>query len=426
MVVAFAALAKTECLPPSWGVVLALAIGGYAFFKCLGRCLVASTARPTFVVMGPGFNISEKALNYVHRLSDAYAIPGPKCVGYSPEVWARIHELYPPVLQDLLSVLVVNFWFTRDVKMVKEREGIMSSAFTNQFGLNAVCTTVGSIVDFELYVLRRFLQSAQNRGEDISVWCSCMCEAIEHLRSSHNVESALKGVCAAYADNVLTWSHLVNVFADVLRCVILEKSGNIREYDYHVTFTFMMDKVSSKGTKKLFTSEAHVILHCLRIRNDRGDKDEETHKFMVSLASDFKTYMSARGGGMMKVLHDLGLDPMIDDYLAMVFIYVLSSLSETLHILEFVAVGGSDEDRVKRHLLTKDLFPGMKSSWKYGTTYKNGEFFIPNAISVDQGVLSTELKNPQSRTDVAARSRNLYYLIGHMGFGTEEIEGLFQ
>jgi len=230
-----------------------------------------------------------------------HAIGSSKCPSYSVEEWRPIWELYPSCLQKMRSFQWGGFFSSRMSSLLRidAKTGLTLDSFYRQFNLHQIVED-GKVVEFEKEVLR-------NAGGDLRL--ARVLEQIDcsdvNSSDTHEVFSA---VHSAYSDHG-PWDEeqIVSCITASLMQVIPNFTPlNIKEYDSYVTH--LMLRHSSYLTEELDPiGHLRFVESCLRCLQGSGLGEHADYAALLR---------KGLAGKKVVVLHDLGLDPMSDDWLA--------------------------------------------------------------------------------------------------------------
>lgn len=259
----------------------------------------------SIAAQGYGFNFSKpthEALKEKVGEERIAIYPAEVCPRWSAKNWERLMGTYPDELKKLRCSQFVKFFTGRKPFMVKERQQedgtqLMTSAFYNQFGI--IPTDPEFIMRFENEVVEN-LSQVPELNDEVQRWCSEMKHKLV-LSGKESVEDTLKKVCKVYEDTPLEDKYY-EIIKHALQMSVEKYSVGIKEYD---SFAVSSDIRKKLGLKP-FTGEEHYLM-MMRILTGRTNKADEAFKTAA------RKYYS---GKRVVVLHDLGLDPMNDDYLA--------------------------------------------------------------------------------------------------------------
>ena len=277
----------------------------------------------TVFAQGPGFNIGSEALNDLNKqVKQLNAISSSECPGYSFSQWSHFLSLYPHEVAELHQYGLASFFLSR-----------FDGSFYRQFGI----TFLREKKQFEIAIAMGFLSAIRKRRsnesmtDDKLVALQLRCESIMHNLEGYPEEGFCYGEGKAggsedsWKEIYKLWESLdledLPEYIPVLSNVImaeLEKfvpEGTVKEYDGFVTH-YMIRSISDNT---LPSYEEHLLVLNTVLRNDINSTD----KYIQKLAGNLKTLL---GRGDVHILHDIGLDPMVDDFIALKIIATLREI----------------------------------------------------------------------------------------------------
>jgi len=247
------------------------------------------------------------------KTSIGHAIDGSKCPSYTVKEWAPLWNLYPDSLRKMRSFQWGGFFSSRMPSLIRKdpQSGLTLDAFYRQFNLDQIVEQ-GKIIEFEKEVLH-------NAGSDERL--NRVLQQIGHIgldgSGISDTRELLSAVYQAYSDNG-PWDdeHVVSSLTRSLMKVIPEfTSLHIKEYDSFVTH-MMLRHHCSLSEELDPTDHIRFVESCLRSLQGAG----------MGEYSDYAALLrKGLTGKRVVVLHDLGLDPMSDDWLAVSMLLAVST-----------------------------------------------------------------------------------------------------
>lgn len=239
-----------------------------------------------------------------------------QCPKYNLEDWAPTLALYPERLQVMRSFQWGGFFTTRQEVHIRDKEGVATDAFYRQFNLHQIVQE-NRVLEFETAVLREAGDHPKFRNT-----------LAQMERDAQNVDTQtalFETVCNCYRDNgPWTDPSLVKVLTQSLMVVIPRFVPLvINEYDSYVAH-LMLRKYAGFDLEQVdLTPQRHMdfIQACL----GHGLPGESQRPLTVENDAYVQRLRSGFGCRTLLVLHDLGLDPMCDDWLAISLIRTVLS-----------------------------------------------------------------------------------------------------
>lgn len=282
------------------------------------------------LVQGLGFNMNNDT--YSRLCKDMgeeriHLIPANECPRWSAKQWEKIIDSYPNLLkQKLRQKQLVNFYLSRKKHMIKNRKQedgteIMTSAFYNQFGI--IPDKVSTIMAFEGEVIEYVLNSTAN--ETLRNWCNILLSKLPKTMSFNtkdkkapfigspdelfrgNIKDTLGNVCDLFEKYPIEKQFYPNIMK-ALMSIIVKYSKGIKEYDSYAINKKLHEFVDMKPP----SGNEHYIL-MLHILNENY---HNIPKIYIQFKHKIRQKFNSEKGNKVVVLHDLGLDPQNDDWLA--------------------------------------------------------------------------------------------------------------
>jgi len=246
------------------------------------------------------------------KTSIGHAIHGSKCPSYTVEEWTPLWNLYPDSLQKMRSFQWGGFFSSRMPSFIRKdpQSGLTLDAFYRQFNLDQIVEQ-GKIIEFEKEVL-------QNAGSDERL--NRVLQQIRHIEMDgsgiSDTQELLSAVYQAYSDNG-PWDdeHVVFSLTRSLMKVIPKFAPlHIKEYDGFVTHMMLRHRSSLKEELDPI-DHFRFVETCLRFLQGAGMGEHADYAALLR---------KGLTGRRVVVLHDLGLDPMSDDWLAVSMLLAVS------------------------------------------------------------------------------------------------------
>lgn len=272
------------------------------------------------LVQGPGFNLNAGCiarLDASPHISSVTTVSASQCPRWSAKEWSELLSLYPDPLRVLRVPQLVTFYLTRQQSMVKIRRQedgteVMTSAFYNQFGI--IPDSIQRVLEFERTVVYSFFESAsQDMYLAVRAWCRLILTGLKMIEAEANtVEEALKEVANMMTSIPLEAPFHIHLVRPITEA--LEKfSHGIKEYDSYALHTFVANKHGLAPPSG--SQHYHLMLNILK---SRRHQTVEWTSYESHLRSVVQKHSSRSHHWI--VLHDLGLDPQNDDYLAILLL----------------------------------------------------------------------------------------------------------
>eukprot|EP00929_Paragymnodinium_shiwhaense_P115796 TRINITY_DN84917_c0_g1_i1.p1 TRINITY_DN84917_c0_g1~~TRINITY_DN84917_c0_g1_i1.p1 ORF type:complete len:443 (-),score=55.79 TRINITY_DN84917_c0_g1_i1:46-1374(-) len=250
------------------------------------------------------------------KVAVGHVFPAETCPTYSIEEWQPTLELYPELLKRLRSFQWGGFLSSRLLSLVRrdEESGLVMDAFYRQFNLHDIVRQ-GKVLEFEEAVLK------QRAGEDSRF--SNVLRQLERVDVLELEGQALfEHIYAAYLENGPWDESAVHCLTDSLLEVIpLYTKLAINEYDSYVTHR-MLRHYAGEDAELSPQEHMRFVRYCLQRLQSLDAADEEKFcKYVLQLRKGI-------AGRCIMVLHDLGLDPMSDDWLAIAVLTVVAGVED--------------------------------------------------------------------------------------------------
>ena len=307
------------------------------------RELESFTSNLDIWVQGPGFNCDQKLIDYLRgRNITVKNISQENCPSFSPEEWKELLDLYPDELKQMRDFQVGGFWLSRNIRFThNRRSGIpfITSAFYNQWGLNEIVNPNNNIdpsenlIIFESHIwnqAKQFLSPSLLRavGSEFDNF-------FLSLDSKDSVEETWSKIYGFYNHyNEYFQIHKNEFYPSFTKAIIMNissignklsslnelegitfmrgcESKGIKEYDSFVTHVAITGSIPTKE------EHYNMIYSCLKYNNFRRDHIGEQVLIYDSKILEFigKVRDCVRDRRII-CMHDLGLDPQSDDWLA--------------------------------------------------------------------------------------------------------------
>lgn len=223
------------------------------------------------------------------------------CPKFNINDWKPVLDLYPNLLKRMRAFQIGGFFSTRLPSMVRvdERMGLTMDSFYRQFNLSSIVQN-GKILQFEKEVL-------ENAGDYAKVQHTLQ-QISATVQADMDDVTCFQTVMRAYSNNG-PWNDcmLVSALTDSLLSVIPKYAPLvINEYDCYATHR-MFRHYAGIGDELEPAFHMDCIQSSLRFMNGQHSPDHQSY---------FKRLHDGFVGRRILVLHDLGLDPMCDDWLA--------------------------------------------------------------------------------------------------------------
>lgn len=269
-------------------------------------------------VQGPGFNIGAAALEALGaRLRAVAAVPATACPDYTFLGWGCLLPRYPPAVKELHQFSVASFFLSR-----------FDGAFYRQFGL----TNITDKKRFEVGVAERLCaalsdETADTADGELSRALSVASSIAEQLRLLP--EDCFHFACDRSGGSEEQWLSVYEKWSrlslDAAPCCLrqlssvliqalqdLEPQPTVKEYDGFVAHC--MIRAETDPTRP--SEEEHFRLLSIVLSDDTCTPDV----YVRSLRDNLRAMLRR---GRLHVVHDIGLDPMVDDFLALKILHFL-------------------------------------------------------------------------------------------------------
>ena len=252
-------------------------------------------------------------------------ITAPQCPIFTLQEWySEIFPLYPPPLQELKAYQIGNFWLTPLAVLIRPDEGagcasaVATDAFIRMFQLHALVSK-NEIVEFHIKVLEETM--AQCLGSPKLPSLQQLRAGLTSIDIGSSHEQQLQEICKVYELNkdVAEDSGILHGFTQTLMQRMPEHSSGIREYDGFVVHQMLRHLAGMKevldGSKE-GDRQRHLglVIECLRLAGNTAEKSPS--EYVLQLRAGKRPVR-------LHVLHDLGLDPQNDDWIAIQILHVV-------------------------------------------------------------------------------------------------------
>merc|ERR1712137_508599 len=248
-----------------------------------------------------------KPTSYTLKIPTTNSVDESLCPVYNLNEWKPLFKLYPPILQKLRSYQWGALFCSRRPLTIREHHGVWTSAFYRQFNLHNIIRK-GKMLDFEREVLK-------NAGDHHKFGDTLA--KLDNLTMGKTLSEREQAfaVCAAYDAN-WPWDDpaLMESLTDSLTKVIPKFVGVGSEVKEHDSFVAHKMLRSCAGFKENLDHSEHIqfLQKCLkRLQGDRR-----------ALQDVYTEYLhEGLRGRRIVVFHDLGTDPMNEDWLALAMMW---------------------------------------------------------------------------------------------------------
>ena len=238
-----------------------------------------------------------------------------QCPLFTLQEWyTGIFPQYPSPLQELRAYQIGNFWLTPLAESIRSEQGgdcasvFATDAFVRQFQLVDTLVRQNKIVAFHIEVLDEVMARCPNSTKLPIL--QKMATGLAGIDSCSSLERQFKEICQIYELNrdITDDSSMLRCFTDTLMQKMPKHSAGIREYDGFVAHQMLR---SFAAMEELDASqEDHRRLHLdLVIECLRHTEESACSEYICKLRA-------GKRPGRLHVLHDLGLDPQNDDWIA--------------------------------------------------------------------------------------------------------------
>ena len=301
-----------------------------------------------FYGMGPGFNFNDRlAMELKNDGSKINLTTQDMCPRFTHEQWNELLELYPEPLKKLREYQIGGFWLSRNIDYVKMRYGynFLTSSFYNQWGLNTILDPKNNPEEKPNYNLLIFEKHIWNQAKELFLEENDgekMIEAFSEFENIlNNIDKEYKTIKDTFNKIYNTYNvfykkfEYFNFFKYFTKALLMNissignKLSKLKNQDQGIDF---MTGFKSEGIKEYDSYTIHCCLiggypnkidhfnlvrHCLRSNNyDRSQVGQPVLTYNPYL-DEFKSKVKENIGDKNIVcLHDIGLDPQNDDWLA--------------------------------------------------------------------------------------------------------------
>lgn len=259
-------------------------------------------------------------------------IDNTQCPRYNLDMWDPTLKMYPEVLQRMRGYQWGGFFATRLASLLREDNGVVLGAFYRQFNLRQIAVDK-NVLAFEKDVLR-------GAGDK-----ECFAKVLSQIDATVTADmdgfQLMRAIYQAYSDNG-PWDDeeaMAALTQSLLSTMKKYTSGlSINEYDSYVAH--LMLRHHADITEEL-TAAFHMrfVRYCLGVQGAHATADDPD---LVEYAAQLRTGMAGR---LVMVLHDLGLDPMSDDWLAVAMLMTVAATPTSSDL--------ADEDREAKQQRTR-------------------------------------------------------------------------
>jgi hypothetical protein len=217
-------------------------------------------------------------------------------------------------LQELRAYQIGIFWLTPLAESIRSEQGgdcasvLATDAFVRQFQLVDTLVRQNQIVTFHIQVLHEVMARCPQSPKLPSL--QKIATGLAGIDTCSSLERQFKDICQIYELNrdITDDNSILRCFTDTLMEKMPEHSAGIREYDGFVAHQMLR---SLAGMEELDALQEHhrrlhldLVIECLR-----HTEESACSEYICKLRS-------GKRPGRLHVLHDLGLDPQNDDWIA--------------------------------------------------------------------------------------------------------------
>eukprot|EP00811_Abedinium_folium_P032279 NODE_5342_length_1781_cov_5.035067.p1 GENE.NODE_5342_length_1781_cov_5.035067~~NODE_5342_length_1781_cov_5.035067.p1 ORF type:complete len:518 (-),score=154.35 NODE_5342_length_1781_cov_5.035067:228-1733(-) len=255
-----------------------------------------------------------KPTSYNVRIPATHSMDESQCPLIPWDQWAATLALYPEILLKLRHYQWGAFFCSRRPLTIRESKGVWTSAFYRQFNLHEIVRS-GLTVEFE----RAVLSTAAAGGHP--QFRRTLQQIEETIYTNMEEKAKIFAICKAYDDNGPWEDPLVmEQLTDSLTVVIPTFAAlEVKEYDSYVCHKMLRKLV---GFKEQLDPAEHMNFVRVCLKRVQGDPDaindvytEYLHKALI--------------GRRVIVLHDIGVDPMCNDWLAIAMLWSVAMVRPT-------------------------------------------------------------------------------------------------
>jgi hypothetical protein len=238
-----------------------------------------------------------------------------QCPLFTLQEWyTGIFPQYPSPLQELRAYQIGIFWLTPLAESIRSEQGgdcasvLATDAFVRQFQLVDTLVRQNQIVTFHIQVLHEVMARCPQSPKLPSL--QKIATGLAGIDTCSSLERQFKDICQIYELNrdITDDNSILRCFTDTLMEKMPEHSAGIREYDGFVAHQMLR---SLAGMEELDALQEHhrrlhldLVIECLR-----HTEESACSEYICKLRS-------GKRPGRLHVLHDLGLDPQNDDWIA--------------------------------------------------------------------------------------------------------------
>jgi hypothetical protein len=277
-------------------------------------------------LQGPGFNYGTlegpelDELKKAHGAERVNNFPAPDCPVFNLREWYDvIFPLYPAPLQELKAFQIGSFWLTPVAALIRDdsrgvtnggeqNPAVPTDAFLRQFQMHSLVEK-NQLLDFHKEVLEEVVKQCKIdciEGAEVET-LGVLKQALEGITCAGGKQQ-LEEICKVYSTVTIKSDAILGAFTRVLMLKMPAWSSGIREYDAYVAHQ-MLRKLAGLPlldckTEKDRALHLDFVVQCLRRR---------ANGYIIELRRKISAQKRTR---RLHVLHDLGLDPQNDDWLA--------------------------------------------------------------------------------------------------------------
>lgn len=255
-------------------------------------------------------------LKHKHGSERVHNITALECPIFTLQEWYnKIFPIYPLPLQELRPYQIGSFWLTPLAMLIRPDQGagctsaVATDAFIRQFQLHALVIQ-NKIVAFHIEVLEETMAQCMDSPNLPSL--QQIRAGLASIDTSSSHEQQLKEICQVYELNKVATedNNILRAVTSTLMQKMPEHSSGIREYDGFLAHQMLrhlagMDEEFDSSQECYRRIHVDLVVECLRIKEE-------------SPCSEYVSQLRAgkRPAGRLHVVHDLGLDPQNDDWIA--------------------------------------------------------------------------------------------------------------
>lgn len=323
-----------------------LVIGHTSFDPDIAVAMLSGiNAGASVFLQGPGFNIGlasgngttdvrsfgESLTTFKSRVSNTTSFAAPACPDFTLSQWSPLIRLYAqePSILELHQYGVAAFFTSR-----------FDGAFHRQFSL--VNLDDSGKKQFEIAVANGILTQLQNDNSQIAGQIKDIAQGIvttlsqqtdSYFQYETGKEDNWKAVYKLwYNFNAGTFPQLMPVLSQIIMNTIISAlpSATIKEYDGFVCHNMLRANIPIENPEKgekLPPVDAQTHYQFLNIvLNSSANINKKARDYILSLARALQNILTR---GNLIIVHDLGLDPMVDDFIAIKIIDYLKRVLDS-------------------------------------------------------------------------------------------------